>query len=91
MFRDGKHVDFDLGEKEGDPILVITDLLPHLSKKQDDRKLSDGIRGEELNILLGSTPVDDKEVKEAFKLKILPFFMSSTAWLSRTLCGLSLP
>ena len=71
MFRDGKHVDFDLGEKEGDPILVITDLLPHLSKKQDDRKLSDGIRGEELNILLGSTPVDDKEVKEAFKLKIL--------------------
>ena len=71
MFRDGKYVDLNIGEKEGDPILVITDLLPHLSKKQDDRKLSDGIRGEELNILLGSTPIDDKEVKEAFKLKIL--------------------
>ena len=52
-------------------VLVITDLLPHLGRAQGERKLNEGIKGEELNILLGSLPVEDKEVKEAFKLKVL--------------------
>ena len=69
MTADGKAIDLDFGEKEGDPVLVITDLLPHLGRSQ--RKLSEGIKGEELNVLLGSLPVEDTEVKEAFKLKIL--------------------
>ena len=71
MTADGKAIDRDFGEKEGDPVLVITDLLPHLGRSQGERKLSEGIKGEELNVLLGSLPVEDTEVKEAFKLKIL--------------------
>ena len=71
MLADGKAIDVDFGEKPGDPVLVITDLLPHLGRAQGERKLNEGIKGEELNILLGSFPVDDKEVKEAFKLRVL--------------------
>lgn len=71
MLADGKTIDVDFGEKPGDPVLVITDLLPHLGRAQGERKLNEGIKGEELNILLGSLPVDDKEVKEAFKLRVL--------------------
>ena len=71
MHADGKAIDVDFGEKPGDPVLVITDLLPHLGRAQGERKLNEGIKGEELNILLGSLPVDDKEVKEAFKLRVL--------------------
>ena len=71
MTAEGKAIDRDFGEKEGDPVLVITDLLPHLGRSQGERKLSEGIKGEELNVLLGSLPVEDTEVKEAFKLKIL--------------------
>ena len=71
MLADGKAIDVDFGEKPGDPVLVITDILPHLGRAQGERKLNEGIKGEELNILLGSLPVDDKEVKEAFKLRVL--------------------
>lgn len=71
MFADGSFVDLNLGEEEGDPIFVVSDLLPHLSAKQNERPLKEGIKGEELNIILGSTPIADPEVKAAFKLKVL--------------------
>lgn len=71
MRKDGSHVDLQLGENPGDPVCVITDLLPHLAAKQNERSLKDGLRGEELNILLGSTPITDEEVKKKFKLKVL--------------------
>lgn len=71
ILKDGSAVDICLGEKENDPVFVVTDLLPHLGAKQNERPLREGLKGEELNILLGSTPFDDDEVKEAFKLKAL--------------------
>ncbi len=71
MLADGTHVDLAVGEETGDPVFLVTDLLPHLSGKQNERPLREGLRGEELNILLGSTPVADPEVKAAFKLKVL--------------------
>lgn len=71
ILKDGSAVDLKLGEAEQDPVFVVTDLLPHLSAKQNERPLREGLKGEELNILLGSTPFDDEEVKEAFKLKAL--------------------
>lgn len=52
--KDGTAITVKIGEDEGDPKFVITDLLPHLSSDQNQRKLSDGIKGEELNILVGS-------------------------------------
>ena len=70
--KDGSFVEINLGEKEEDPVFYISDLLPHLSNKQDQRKLSEGIKGEELNIFLGTLPFDDTDdVKEAVKLKTL--------------------
>lgn len=71
MRKDGSYVDIKLGEEPGDPVFVVTDLLPHLSAKQNERPLKDGLKGEELNILLGSLPIPDSELKEAFKLKVL--------------------
>lgn len=71
MLKDGSAMDIRLGEAEGDPVFVVSDLLPHLSAKQNERPLRDGLKGEELNVILGSTPFEDDEVKEAFKLKAL--------------------
>ena len=56
VLKDGTVVPVCLGEKEGEPQFVISDLLPHLSGKQDQRTLKQGLSGEELNIILGSLP-----------------------------------
>ena len=69
--EDGSTVTVRVGEDENDPVFCITDLLPHLGAEQGERKLSDGIRAEELNILIGSDAVDDEEVKEAVKLNTM--------------------
>lgn len=72
--KDGTIVPVCVGEKAGDPVFCVTDLLPHLGAKQNERKLSEGIKGEELNIVIGSLPfVDDGEegVKDAVKLNTL--------------------
>ena len=68
---DGTRVNVCIGEEEGDPVFCITDLLPHLGAEQNERKLSEGIKGEELNIVVGSLPYADKEVKDRVKLLAL--------------------
>ena len=60
-----------MGEDENDPVFCITDLLPHLGAEQNARPLKDGIKAEELNILIGSDAVDDENVKEAVKLNTM--------------------
>ena len=67
----GERITVSIGEAEGDPVFYITDLPPHLSRAQDTRKLSEGIEGEELNIVAGSIPYDDKKISEKVKLNIL--------------------
>ena len=69
--KDGSVVDVCIGEDDNDPCFVITDLLPHLSQEQYKRTLNEGIKGEELNILIGSMPFKDDKVSEAVKLNIL--------------------
>lgn len=69
--KDGSVVTVSIGEKEDEPKFVVNDLLPHLADEQSKRKLSDGIRGEELNILIGSRPFKDDEGSELVKLNIL--------------------
>ena len=56
--KDGTTATVSIGEDDGDPVFYISDLLPHLSHKQDQRTLKDGINGEELNIIIGSLPID---------------------------------
>ena len=69
--KDGSVVNVCVGEDEDDPRFVITDLLPHLGGEQNKRTLKDGIRGEELNVLVGSRPFMNDECSEAVKLNIL--------------------
>ncbi len=52
----GEKIEINIGEEEEDPIFTITDLLPHLSQKQSEKRLNDAIEGESLNILIGSIP-----------------------------------
>ena len=67
----GDKISIVIGEDEQDPVFFITDLLPHLAKDQMDKKMSDGITGEGLNILFGSIPYKDDEVSDKVKLNIL--------------------
>ena len=69
--KDGTVVEVNIGEDDGDPKFVVNDLLPHLAAEQSKRTLSDGIRGEELNVLVGSHPFKDDEGSELVKLNIL--------------------
>lgn len=72
---DGTTVDVVIGEDENDPVLVITDLLPHLSRNQSGQTLGSAFTGEALNILIGSMPYRDEDGKlaedEKFKLNIM--------------------
>lgn len=68
---DGSCAEICVGEKDSDPVFCITDLLPHLGAKQNEKKLPEGITGENLNVLIGSLPIQDKEAEERVKLNIL--------------------
>ncbi len=68
---DGEKIDVTIGEDEKDPIFTITDLLPHLAQEQMEKKLKNGIEGEDLNLLIGSIPYQDEKVTEKVKLNIL--------------------
>ena len=72
MTKDNQKIEINIGENEDDPIFTIADLLPHLSSKQNKKKLEDAIEGENLNILVGSIPYETKEeITEKVKLNIL--------------------
>ncbi len=66
----GEKININIGESEDDPIFTITDLLPHLAQEQMEKKLKDGVSGEDLNLLIGSIPYD-ADVSEKVKLNIL--------------------
>lgn len=69
----GETLELSIGEDPQDPVFTITDLLPHLAKDQVKRLLMEGIAGEELNVLVGSIPYADEEVKEKVKLAVLDY------------------
>ena len=60
-----------IGEDENDPVFCVTDLLPHLAAEQVKRPLAQGIRGEELNVLIGSRPFRSDEGSDLVKLRIM--------------------
>ncbi|MGL5761175.1 MAG: aminopeptidase, partial [Cetobacterium sp.] len=74
ILGNGERRDIIIGEKEDDPVFTIPDLLPHLAAKyQGDRQTSEVIKGEELQIIVGSIPTEVKnsEIKELIKYQIL--------------------
>ena len=69
--KDGTVKEVCIGENEDEPKFVINDLLPHLATEQNKRTLAEGIKGEELNVLIGSHPFKADEGSELVKLNIL--------------------
>lgn len=74
VLKDGCKVEITIGEDDSDPVFTIPDLLPHLDQHvQRDRKASEVLKGEEMNILVGSIPatINDAEIKELVKYNVL--------------------
>lgn len=69
--KNGETVPVRIGADEGDPKLVITDLLPHLGAEQNKKPLGEAIPGETLNLLLGSRPLPDSEGSDRVKLAVM--------------------
>ncbi len=73
--KDGSVIELAIGEKPGDPVLGISDLLIHLSSEQLQKKAAVVVEGENLNIIVGSRPAedseDDKEKKEKIRSALL--------------------
>ncbi len=69
--KDGTEVEVNIGEKDGEPQFIISDLLPHLGREQGERKLAQGIKGEELNVIVGSLPFKSDSGSELVKLNII--------------------
>jgi len=67
--KDGSLVEVNIGENENDPVFYITDLAPHLAKDQVQKKMSECIEGENLNIILGSMTKDCE--KDKFKSSVI--------------------
>ena len=73
--ENGKKVEINIGEKDSDPVFMITDLLPHIDRhgaigsKVESRE----VQGEDLNLVIGSIPVKDEKIKEKVKLAILEY------------------
>ena len=68
--KDGTTVQVEIGEDVQDPVLVITDILPHLAADQLEKPASQFIEGENLDVLIGSIPASDSE-KDAVKANVL--------------------
>ena len=68
--KDGSVVTVTIGEDASEPILMISDLLPHLSADQMQKTLAKGIEGEQLNVILGTTPLEG-EGSDLVKLAIM--------------------
>lgn len=69
--KNNEKIEVVIGEDENDPILAITDLLPHLAKDQSSKTLAEGIDGETLNVLVGHMPIGDDKTKDKVKLHVL--------------------
>lgn len=69
--QDGTSVKINIGEDENDPVFCVTDLLPHLATEQMKRPATQIVKGEELNIVIGSRPFKSDSESELVKLNIL--------------------
>ncbi|MBP5318411.1 MAG: aminopeptidase [Paludibacteraceae bacterium] len=85
MLADGRKVEVSVGEDEADPVFYIDDLLPHLAQDQMKRSPADLIKGEELNVVVGSLPLasDDDSVKQPVKAKVLQLLQEKTGMVER--------
>lgn len=96
--KKGEKVEVCLGEKEEDPVFVITDLLPHLAREQMKKNLAEGVTGEDLQVLIGNSKEKIEEIllkeynmeKEDFissEIELVPAFKARTVGLDGSLIG----
>lgn len=72
LTSDDRKIPLVIGENGSDPVFCVSDLLPHLSRKvQMEKKLSEAVEGEKLNVLAGSIPLGEEGTEERFKLAVL--------------------
>ena len=73
VLQNGETLNIAIGENETDPVMYITDLLPHLAAAENGKTVANAFQAEKLNILIGSRPLDgeDKDPVKAFVLKYL--------------------
>ncbi len=71
ILSDGRAIEVDIGMKPDDPVVTIPDLLPHFSRKQMDKKASEFIPGENLNVIVAALPVADEDADKRVKLAAL--------------------
>ena len=75
VLENGKSISVAIGEKAGEPVFTIADLLPHLARKQNSQTLAEVFDGEKLNIILGHSPAPtaakNKDIKEPIKQHVL--------------------
>ncbi|WP_297405834.1 aminopeptidase [uncultured Cetobacterium sp.] len=74
VLENGERKNVVIGERDEDPVFTIPDLLPHLAAKvQGDRKTAEVIKGEELQIIVGTIPttLNNPEIKETVKYAVL--------------------
>ncbi len=89
---DGTKIDICLGSDETEPCFCITDLLPHLAQEQSQEKMSKAIKGENLNVLVGSRPLDTEDDEgELVKLNVMKILndkygITENDFLSAELC-----
>ncbi len=69
--KDGSVVEICIGEKDDDPVFIVTDLLIHLSEEQMKKTLATGVTGENLNLLVGSMPMPEDDGADSVKLAVL--------------------
>ncbi|MBI9030530.1 aminopeptidase [bacterium] len=70
--KTGKIITVTIGEDETDPVFIIPDLLPHLARNvQAPKKIGEAISADNLNLVISSIPVADKDQKEAIKYHVL--------------------
>lgn len=69
--KDGKTVKVNVGEEEGDPVFTVNDLLVHLARDQVTRPGNKQIEGEQLSLLVGSIPHEDKDGLDRVKLNVM--------------------
>ena len=85
--RDGKRVEISVGDKPGDPMFTITDLLPHLSADQMKKGASEFIPAENLNLLLGSVPLKDEDGAYSVKSYIVDYLHREYGIVQRDLAS----
>lgn len=69
--QDGTKIEVNIGEDDSDPVFVVSDLLPHLAGEQMNKTMTTAIKGEQLNIIIGSRPFKGDDESELVKLNVL--------------------